>query len=95
MRTLITTVGLCIGMAISGIQSSAQSDLVRFATDSIQPEALRAHMEFLADDLLEGRAAGTRGYELAARYVAAQFRAVEGFASSVKLLPTAFWPPPK
>lgn len=34
---------------------------------------IRAHVEFLADDLLEGRAAGSRGYDLAARYVAAQF----------------------
>ena len=33
----------------------------------------RAHMAFLADDLLEGRGTGTRGQELAARYVAAQF----------------------
>jgi hypothetical protein len=38
----------------------------------IRPEALRAHMRFLADDLLEGREAGTRGYELAAAYVASQ-----------------------
>jgi hypothetical protein len=33
-------------------------------------------MLFLADDLLEGRAPGTRGYDLAARYVAAQFEAL-------------------
>ena len=33
-----------------------------------------AHMEFLADDLLEGRAAGTRGYDVAARYVATALR---------------------
>ncbi len=38
--------------------------------DSFRPEALRAHMRFLADDLLEGR-----GYKLAAEYVAAQFEA--------------------
>ena len=30
-------------------------------------------MEFLADDLLEGRGTGTRGYMLAANYVRAQF----------------------
>lgn len=30
-------------------------------------------MAFLADDLLEGRETGTRGYDIAARYVAAQF----------------------
>ncbi len=32
---------------------------------------VRADVEFLADDLLEGREAATRGYELAARYAAA------------------------
>ena len=36
---------------------------------------IRADVEFLADDLLEGREAGTRGYDLAARYVAS---ALEG-----------------
>ena len=30
-------------------------------------------MAFLADDLLEGRDTGTRGFELAAKYVRAQF----------------------
>ncbi len=40
------------------------------------PDALRAHVAFLADDLLEGRDAGTRGYDLAALYVATQFGAI-------------------
>jgi hypothetical protein len=39
------------------------------------PERFRAHVEFLADDLLEGRETGTRGYDIAARYVATQFEA--------------------
>jgi Zn-dependent M28 family amino/carboxypeptidase len=34
-----------------------------------------AHLKYLADDLLEGRAPATRGGELAARYIAAQFEA--------------------
>ena len=34
---------------------------------------LKAHVSFLADDLLEGREAGSRGHEIAARYVATQF----------------------
>lgn len=34
---------------------------------------LRAHVAFLADDLIEGRAAGTRGHGLAMNYVIAQF----------------------
>ena len=37
----------------------------------IDPNRLRAHVGFLADDLLEGRGPGTRGGLLAERYVAA------------------------
>src|SRR5690242_8233217 len=41
--------------------------------ERIRPETIRAHMNFLADDLLEGRGTGTRGFQLAANYVRAQF----------------------
>jgi len=34
---------------------------------------IRAHIGFLASDELEGREAGTRGYDIAAEYVASQF----------------------
>jgi hypothetical protein len=34
---------------------------------------LQAHLHFLADPLLEGRETGTRGFDLAAAYVASQF----------------------
>jgi len=47
------------------------ADRVARAVDS---NSLRAHFEFLADDALEGRRPGTRGAELTARYLAAQFR---------------------
>lgn len=48
-----------------------------WATDTeFTPERFRAHVTFLADDLLEGREAGTRGYDLAARYVATRFAAL-------------------
>lgn len=40
------------------------------------PAALRGHMAFLADDLLEGREAGTRGDALAQLYVAGRFAAI-------------------
>lgn len=40
------------------------------------PAAIEAHVRFLADDLLEGREAGTRGYDIAALYAAAQFGAL-------------------
>ena len=51
----------------------AQSADVEPALESIRPQAIRAHMRFLADDLLEGRRTATRGYDIAARYVAARF----------------------
>lgn len=40
---------------------------------AVDPNVLRAHLEFLADDVLEGRAPGTRGGETAAKYIATQF----------------------
>ncbi|MDQ5979589.1 MAG: hypothetical protein QG602_2564, partial [Verrucomicrobiota bacterium] len=43
------------------------------AADDVATTHIRAHVTFLADDLLEGRGTGTRGHELAARYVASQF----------------------
>ena len=46
---------------------------VKSAEASIDPEKIRAHVRFLADDLLEGRGPGTRGGELAAQYIATQF----------------------
>jgi len=42
------------------------------ALKTIRPEAIRAHMRFLADSLLEGRGTGTPGQEIAAHYVATQ-----------------------
>lgn len=43
---------------------------------AFSPDQMRAHVEFLADDLLEGRDAGTRGYDIAALYVASRFDAL-------------------
>lgn len=40
------------------------------------PDGMKAHISFLADDLLEGRETGSRGHEIAARYVASRFMAL-------------------
>ncbi|MGS1016334.1 M28 family metallopeptidase [Allosphingosinicella humi] len=48
----------------------------RAAAPDFTADAFRAHVAFLADDLLEGRDAGTRGYDIAARYVATRFEAL-------------------
>src|SRR3984957_19001836 len=39
----------------------------------INAEHIRAHVRFLADDLLEGRGTGARGGDIAAKYIATQF----------------------
>jgi Zn-dependent M28 family amino/carboxypeptidase len=46
---------------------------VAAAMQGIDPERIRAHVRFLADDLLEGRGTGARGGDIAARSIAAQF----------------------
>jgi hypothetical protein len=46
------------------------------ALDRVSAETLRAHVAFLADDLLKGRMTGTPEYDIAARYVASQLEAV-------------------
>jgi hypothetical protein len=50
----------------------------RAAGTNEQAEAneFRAHVTFLADDLLEGRAPGSRGGDVAAAYIASRFRAI-------------------
>lgn len=67
-------------LALAPIAVKAQVRLdtreVAAAIDGIRGERLRVHMRFLSDDLLEGRGTGTRGHEIAARYVAAQFEAI-------------------
>ena len=40
---------------------------------AVDPEKIRAHVKFLASDLLEGRGTGARGGDIAAEYIATQF----------------------
>ncbi len=42
-------------------------------SDQISGERIRAHVKYLAGDLLQGRGVGTRGGDLAAEYLATQF----------------------
>ena len=46
------------------------------AVTEIDENKMRAHVRFLADDLLEGRGTGARGGLLAAKYIAAQFESL-------------------
>ncbi len=69
--TLIAVLTLASIAPLSAQKPASQSARVAAA---LSADALRGHLEFLADDALEGRAPGTRGSELAQKYIASQFR---------------------
>ncbi|MGI9189197.1 MAG: PA domain-containing protein, partial [Longimicrobiaceae bacterium] len=46
------------------------------ALERIRPQTIEAHLRFLSHPLLEGRAPGTRGGDLAVEYVRAQFQRI-------------------
>lgn len=47
---------------------------IKHAIEHINPESLKGHLSFLASDMLEGRSAGSKNADIAAEYIAAQFR---------------------
>jgi len=52
----------------------AEGPEVQAALDRITAASLRGHLSFIASDALEGRNTPSRGLDLAAEYIAAQFR---------------------
>ena len=60
----------CLAIAVLAIGIVAQE---RTATNVPSVERLRAHIEYLASDKLEGRRTGTAGANLAAEYIAREF----------------------
>ena len=57
----------------AAVIAAALSPSLAGQTSDFSAERFKAHVTFLADDLLEGRETGARGHEIAARYVASQF----------------------
>ena len=47
---------------------------IRAALDHVSADSLRGHLSFIASDALEGRNTPSRGLDIAAEYIAAQFR---------------------
>lgn len=66
-------------VALAGSAAAPQpvftySPAVETALDRISADGLRGNLSFLASDLLEGRDTPSRGLDIAAEYIAAQFR---------------------
>jgi len=59
--------------AVAALAATSLPAAARNQQARADPRRLQAHLRFLADPLLEGREAGTRGFDLAAAYVASQF----------------------
>jgi Zn-dependent M28 family amino/carboxypeptidase len=65
------------GLALLSLALAAPAPAQPAAAPALfAPESFRSHVTFLADDGLEGRDSGTRGYDLAALYVASRFEAL-------------------
>lgn len=73
MRHLVTA--LAISLAFSSAHAEVPLKAPHDAlTGQISAQSLRGHLSFLSSDLLEGRGTPSRGVDLAAEYIAAQFR---------------------
>lgn len=58
----------------TGVSAQTINTAATRLAKAADPAVYRAHLEFLADDALEGRAPATRGGILAAKYIASQFQ---------------------
>ncbi|MEK6301556.1 MAG: M28 family peptidase [Acidobacteriota bacterium] len=73
-RTVHTTVAVAVLACCLGAQSRTIPADKRAALDHISAASMRGHLSFIASDALEGRATPSTGLDLAAEYIAAQFR---------------------
>src|SRR5215813_14916712 len=86
-RTLLSALLVLLSISLASAQSTKSANspmppLPKLATltpaaeqamADINPQNIRWHVKFLADDLLEGRGTGQRGGDIAAEYIATQF----------------------
>ena len=73
MRTVTRCLLLVATLAATTLTAQTQPSPLTRTLSSLSGDAFMAHIRYLSDDALEGRAPGTRGGDLAAKYVAAQF----------------------
>ncbi len=73
LKRLVVWPSLILILSFAHTQDASSDFPPNELLQGIRADGLRAHMEFLADDLLEGRGTGTRGFQLAADYIRAQF----------------------
>ena len=75
---ILARLSLCITLAASSLLGAtpklAITPEVQVALDRISADSLRGNLSFLSSDLLEGRDTPSRGLDIAAEFIASQFR---------------------
>ncbi|MCB8933091.1 MAG: M28 family peptidase [Fimbriimonadaceae bacterium] len=78
IRQTLAAAAIVLGASWAAAQSAAWDTTLTPARqavlDRVDANSLRGHLSFIASDLLEGRGTPSRGLDLAAEYIAAQFR---------------------
>ncbi|PYT05383.1 MAG: aminopeptidase [Acidobacteria bacterium] len=73
-----TTIATAVAQKVAVREAPAQKATFpaewRAALERISADSMRGHLSFLSSDLLEGRKTPSRGLDIAAEYIAAQFR---------------------
>lgn len=70
MRVFLVLIAALAGFAADAKLTPEMQEVL----NRVSAESLRGHLSFIASDLLEGRATPSRGLDVAAEYIAAQFR---------------------
>jgi Zn-dependent M28 family amino/carboxypeptidase len=73
MRFAFVLLGVVLLTPAANAQQTTPASPATRVARAVDASVVRAHLEFLADDALEGRKPGTRGGDLAAKYIATQF----------------------
>ncbi|GAA5134049.1 M28 family metallopeptidase [Thalassotalea piscium] len=70
----LTFTGIILGLLVGCGQQAVHQPEIAAPTSTVNPENIKAHLEFLADDTLKGRDTGSSGYQIAANYVKSNFK---------------------
>ncbi|MDQ6815644.1 MAG: M28 family metallopeptidase [Bacteroidota bacterium] len=72
MKKALISALICIKLLINAAVAQNSPELQKIL-NNVSPDAIKGTMTFLADDLVEGRQPGTRGFSLALKYMETQF----------------------
>src|SRR5436853_6792433 len=76
----LTALALCVFVSLAALAQKTPArktevpERWRAALEQVSAEDMRGHLSFISSDVLEGRKTPSRGLDLAAEYIAAQFR---------------------